>query len=290
MRYGAFGEGYVPMLVQIPAYDYHAHPALGSTSLKRALITPSHYWAFANENPERIEQEETPALCFGRLSHCIVLEGDEVFKRDFYVLPDGINKRTNAGKAEYAAHIAAAGKRTVVTVEMVEQARMMRKVLEKHFVWNYLEHGVSEGSVFWSEDGIECKARLDWVKNSHAGNIVIDYKTSADASPEAFSRSVDKFGYHIQAAHYSKGFEAAYGEQPKAFIFVAQEKEPPYAVGAYMIEPQDIVTGDMYRQKALNAIREGRKTGIWNGYTKKIETITLPTWAQYKAAEELNNQ
>lgn len=277
-------------MIQIPAQAYHSHPALGSTSLKRALITPQHYWAFAKENPERLEEEETDALIFGRLAHCLVLENEDVFKRDFIVLPEGLDRRTTAGKQKYADIMADAGLKTVVKHADVEKARAMRKAVEQHFVWKYLKHGAAEGSSFWKDGGLDCKVRLDWVESTDIGNIIIDYKTSKCAAREAFARQMNNLNYHVQTAHYNEGYKAAHGEEAHAFLFVAQDKKAPFAVGAYMVDPAAVKTGRLKRQKALDIIRTGRETGYWPGYTDKIELIDIPTYAQYQAAEEFSEE
>jgi hypothetical protein len=275
------------MLINIPAHEYHADPALGSTSLKRALITPSHYWGYAAENPNREVMEEKDAFRFGRLAHALVLEGEEVFKRDFIVLPAGLDRRTTVGKETYANIMAMAGHRTVVKSDWVDKARAMRAAVQNHYVWQYLQEGVSEGSHFWEDEGLKCKVRLDWVKSVEFGDIVIDYKTTVCAAKEAFSRQIFNLGYNVQAHHYFKGFESAFGRKAKAFLFVAQEKVFPYAVGAYMLDPNAVATGAAYRNKAIDIIKTGRETGIWHGYTEKIEMIDIPTYAQYSAAEVL---
>lgn len=275
------------MLLDIPAHEYHAKPALGSTSLKRAIITPSHYWGFAPENPDRFVFEVTEAMIFGRLAHCVNLENDAVFKRDFIVLPEGLDRRTKEGKMIYESTMAMAGDRTVVKSKDVDTARAMRKVLEKHFVWKYLQEGVSEGSHFWSEDGMDFKVRLDWVKNIEQGDIIIDYKTAACAAREVFSRQIASLGYNLQTDHYMKGFKSAYDREASAFLFIAQDKKPPYAVGAYMLDPAAIKTGAAMRNKAIEIIKTGRATGVWDGYTSQIELIDIPTYAQYAAADVL---
>lgn len=274
-------------LINMTANEYHAHPALGSSSLKRALITPSHYWCEALENPARLAQEEGDALRFGRLAHSLILEGEESFKKDFIMLPEGLDRRTKDGKAIYESIMIAAVGKTVVKADWVNQVRDMRKAIQQHFVWKYLQEGVSEGSHFWKDGDMDFKVRLDWIKSTDYGDIIVDYKTTVCAASHAFSRQIAGLGYHVQAAHYNEGFKSAFGIEPKAFLFVAQEKKAPYAVGAYMLSPEAIKTGAALRLKAIDIIKEGRKTGTWGGYTDKIEMIDIPMYAQYDSAEVL---
>lgn len=278
-------------LIKMSASEYHARPELGSTSLKRALITPAHYWGYAPENPDHEKMEETEPLIFGRVAHCVVLETPEIFHQEFAVYPEDIDRRTNIGKERYQMFLAQSGNKMVIKQNMVDTTVAMRKVLEQHFVWKYLQSGVSEGCHFWSEDGLDYKVRLDWVKEVEGPmsgkRIIVDYKTAADASPDGFSRQMNKLNYHVQAAHYLEGDKSAYGDEAAAFLFIAQEKKFPYAVGAYMVDPQAIQNGFIKRKKAIDIIKKGRETGFWPGYTEKIEIIDIPTYAQYQAAEDL---
>ena len=77
--------------------------------------------------------------------------------------------------------------------------------------------------------GLQCKCRPDWI--SADGGILVDLKTTEDASPREFQRSIAKWRYHVQAGWYMAGIEAAYGTRPSGFIFIAVEKKPPFAVG-----------------------------------------------------------
>src|SRR5690606_35384875 len=56
----------------------------------------------------------------------------------------------------------------------------------------------------WTDaaSGMRCKGKVDLVADV-AGNIVLaDLKTTTDASPREFSRSIASWSMHVQAAHY----------------------------------------------------------------------------------------
>ena len=64
-----------------------------------------HYYA-KYLAPDRIRNEPTPAMIMGSAVHSAVLEPD-LFPTEYVMGPQGLNMRTNAGKAEFAAFEAA---------------------------------------------------------------------------------------------------------------------------------------------------------------------------------------
>ena len=82
--------------------------------------------------------------------------------------------------------------------------------------------------------------------------LIVDIKTTSDASPEAFKWSVKKFNYDMQAAHY---LDTANLISPKerytTFLFVAIEKSSPFNV--FIHELSDRVLENA-REKIVHAM------------------------------------
>jgi hypothetical protein len=69
---------------------YHADPALGSGDVKRLLFSAPDFWWHSKFNPARPEDTgDTPNMIFGRAVHAMVLEGPEVFAKDYMREPSG---------------------------------------------------------------------------------------------------------------------------------------------------------------------------------------------------------
>ena len=98
--------------------------------------------------------------------------------------------------------------------KVVEMASAMRR----HELASKLITGeASEQSVYWKqrvsslnvETEIWCKSRPDYVKPMKKGYVIVDIKTTQDAHISEFQRKAYyKYYYHLQAAHYIRGFEA----------------------------------------------------------------------------------
>ena len=246
--------------------EYHADPAISASQLKKVMQSPYHYWS-AYLDPSRTPTIATSAMKLGSLTHCCVLEPDQVSAR-YGITSD---RRSNAGKA-LAAEMEASGIEAVTAQEM-EQALSMAAAVRSHPTAGLLlANGQAEQSFWWDDiaTGLRCKCRPDWFD----GELIVDLKTCVDASPAGFGKAVANFSYQIQAAHYLAGTLA------KRFIFVAVEKVYPFAVGVYELDQEALVHGSIARHNALQRIQDCRAIGEWgHGYTDGIQTLQLPGWA-----------
>ena len=140
--------------------------------------------------------------------------------------------------------------------------------------------GKNEQSFFFQlNSGLKLKCRADRILSN---GIIVDLKTTADASVSAFSKSCANFGYHIQAAFYVKVIELVTGVEPKGFAFVAVEKEPPYAVQVFKASDAMIRYGMEKVNELLNDLRllhEIPGEGPWPSYSAKAVELDLPVWA-----------
>jgi exodeoxyribonuclease VIII len=108
--------------------------------------------------------------------------------------------------------------------------------------------------------------------------LLADLKTTRDASPRGFGSAIANYGYAIQAAHYIAGCRSV-GHEIENFVFLAVEKEPPYAVGCYVLTPDVLASAETKRLALLDLLATCRATNRWPAYSDRIETISLPAWA-----------
>jgi hypothetical protein len=106
---------------------------------------------------------------------------------------------------------------------------------------------------------------------------VLDLKTTADASPEQFSRSCASFGYALQNAFYIDCCEAA-GLEAHSFIICTVENSAPYLCTVYELDDLSVEWGRDHYKKALNRYRECLALDDWPGFPSDITTISLPSW------------
>lgn len=257
--------------------DYHAARGVSKSGLDRVAQSPAHYRAWLTE-----ERKETPALRFGRIAHRYTLEPDECA---LVIAPDA-DKRTKAGKA---AHQAAQDEADalgayLVSADEAEDLRRMRESVYDHPTARkiVMARGPVECCAWWydQQSGELCRCRPDKVvtpPNGHA--IIADLKTTEDASPEAFARSVAKYRYQVQGSYYSDGWTAATGQPVDSFLFVAVEKTPPFACAVYELDATALEYGRMLYQRDLMTLAQCKCERRWPAYSDNIETLSLPRWA-----------
>jgi hypothetical protein len=246
--------------------QYHADPAVSASHLHAVAKSPYHYWA-RYINPLRMPVEPTAAMRLGSLVHCAVLEPGELAGRYGVCAP----RNTKAGK-EQAERMAAAGIEAVTAGDMMA-ANCMADSVHRHPAASALfAHGKAEQSFWWDDaaTGLRCKCRPDW----YTGATVVDLKTTTDASPAGFARSVATFRYHVQARHYLAGLHGA-----ERFVFIAVEKTAPYAVAVYELDAAAMAAGDELRQRDMRVIADCQATKEWPGYGDTCQALSLPSWA-----------
>jgi len=256
---------------------YHAHPAVSKSHLDLIAKSPLHYWA-RYLDPDRRPVEPTPAMRFGTAFHTHVLELDR-WDQEIAVAP-ACDRRTKAGKEAYAAFQDAAAGKTVISADDAEQVQAMARAVFRHPGAAMLLGlpGKAETTHMWTDAtyGVECKCRPDWLTDD--GTIVVDLKTTKDASPRGFRRSIGEFRYQVQAAWYLHGLEQATGRRPDQFVFICVEKEPPYACAVYAADAEMIERGQQQAMADLGELAACRAADRWPSYSDQIETIGLPGW------------
>jgi len=256
--------------------DYHQGPgrlALSKGGLVELSRSPAHYRAML-EKPH----ETTPAMTFGTQFHCAVLEPD-VFAAH-YVLEPKFDKRTKTGKEEYSSfqESLAENQQEPISQESLDLITAMQASLRSSDVVSVLlSNGVAEQSIFWQDDTwrFTCKCRPDFI--NIFDHIVIDLKTTTDASPEAFSRTIINFRYHWQAAHYLAGVNAVYDDCYTDFVLIAVEKAPPFAFQVYQIAYSDIYYAQQQIKPLMRTYAKCLETDTWPGPPDAIQLIELPT-------------
>lgn len=254
---------------------YHALEAVSPSRLKVLARSPLHYYD-AHLAPDREVKPPTPAMQLGTALHTAVLE-PELWDATVAVPPQAFDRRTKAGKELAAAFEAEAAGRIVLAPDDADQVRRMAEAVRKHPAAGFLLElpGRREASYTWTDQGtgIACKCRPDW--HSEDRRIVVDVKTTKDASRVEFAKSIAGFDYHLQAAWNLRALEA------ETFLTIAVENVRPFAVAVYPASGAMIAAGERRIRAALELLAECQRSGVWPGYGDTIgEPIDLPGWCR----------
>ena len=256
--------------------EYRSHPAISRSELWRMHESPQKFW-HAKNSPV----EPTPSLLFGQVFHKLVLE-PETFAEEYAVAPE-CDRRTKAGKQEWQEFEEASVGRIVVPAGMYDQAEAMCKALMAEPFAVKLLNGQREVEFFWADDmtSEECKCRADVLNMNFSRPIVVDLKSTEDASGDGFAKSAVTYGYDFQAAMYCDGVAKNIGQMPM-FVFIAVEKKPPYAVNIFQADDLFMRRGKMLFREFLDTYHDCKVSGNWYGYMGKnnhVNTLSLPVWA-----------
>lgn len=202
---------------------------------------------------KRPPSSDSDALLFGRLVHTVILEPQKL--ETYAVLdPDIIGVKANGDKADNPTATKAwkdavfAAKRdglTVIAPKMLAKARALAAAVEKHpeasrLLASATGHEVSAYADHPSDARV--RARFDLVGPGFIGDI----KTTRDADPDNFGRSMHAYGYHISAANYLD-IARANGLDADRFDLICVEKEQTpggdYRVSVLEIHPDAIDLG-----------------------------------------------
>ena len=237
--------------------------------------TPLHLWSYLNSP----KPESTPAQRFGQLLHSFLLQPDTM-EDAFHIKPDGFDGRTTKGKAWMDEH---QGKPILAAAEVVQIGAMVASVHRHPSAKRLLGNAAYEQSVFVDDgNGTRRKLRPDVLPN--AGDYLPDVKTCESAHPDDFAKAIANYGWYRQAAYYLDGCALA-GREFRAFVFIAIEKTPPYAVACHVLDPIAVDLGRLHYEKDLQTYRDCLVSGFWPGYPDLPRGIELPGWM----AKELEN-
>jgi hypothetical protein len=268
--------------------QYHADPVAGgslSSSGARKILPPGCPAKFLYEQ----EHGQPPKRAFdlGHAAHKLVLgSGPEL------VVIDADNYRTKAAQQQQR-EARDRGAVPLLTAEH-EQVLAMADALRRHPVARALfdpSRGAPEQSLVWRDGptGVMRRARFDWLPPQGSGRLIIpDYKTCASAELEALRKAMYSFGYHQQGDWYRSGAQALGLAGPDtAFVFVCQEKTPPYLVTIFEPDATAMRIGAIRNRRALAVYAHCQGSGHWPAYEEGIALLALPPWAEIEEGEHL---
>lgn len=264
---------------------YHAGPGISRSGIQEFKRSPFHYW-HKYLNPEKLAQEKPDIITganakeFGNVVHTYLLE-PERFEKSYLVL-DKVDRRKSVDK-QRLEEAKSDGRAIVCAESFQEVVAMQRSINNSLSARGLMEGALYEKSIVWNDKDTDilCKVRPDiW----HS-NMIVDLKTSKNASHRAFQHDLFTFGYHLQAAMIHEALFALKGINMMNFIFIVVEKEPPHAVAVYQLDEKAVRFGIEEFKKILFELKDCMTNDTWNSYPNGI--IDLPNYVYNKTNSEI---
>lgn len=275
----------------LPGLSYEAYaalPGLRSSYLRHFRRTAAH----AREEELR-PSAPSAALELGNAIHTAILEPALLEQR--YVRGIKVDRRFNAGKAQWAAFQAEHGHKSALSPDAFDSALRVRDSVWRQ-PWAkalFGGRGATELTVAWEdpERAVRCKARIDRFCADFDGvPAVVDLKSAADAGRDGFRRAIEQYAYGLQAAFYLDGLTAAAGEHYRQWLWVVVEKTAPYAAALWVPDDEVIEEGRRLYRTAIAAHMDCERSGSWPGYPAHPQIIGRPPWARRQDEQAAQQQ
>ncbi len=218
---------------------------------------------------------------------------------DLYVTKPDISRRTAAGKAEYDAivldrivldpddfgqacyffaELCRISGKTIVKLEDYETAEGCANAILTHDSLSILNtcKAMVEKRMDFELDGVPMRCKPDWCDLNLA--LIIDIKTTQDASPSGFARSASDYGYYRQAWLYREAVRIKTGIDCR-FLFACVETTKPYSVAVYEPSDEMMRAGENDARALIAEYRYRYESNDWlQDWSKGIKPLDLPKW------------
>lgn len=285
---------YLGLVPDLDFDEYRRAPGMNNSLLKVFHVSPEKYITEKNHR-----RPTTKAFHIGHAFHCLVCEPDKF--KELYIKSNYNNWQTKESKL-WRSIVQARGKFVLGISpgadpfwnpsEWDTVHRMAESVL-KDPIASILLQGQFELSGFWVDKksidyegtGKLCKLRMDIYNKAHS--CIVDLKSAEDASMSGFGQACNNFGYYRQHPWYMTGAQSPEInlDVKNGFFFVVCEKEPPWSVAIYKLDPEWTRVGAIMLQHDMLAFKECHEKKEWPGYGWRgddpVRDLVMPAYAKY---------
>jgi len=264
---------------------YRKAEGQSQSHIKTILRSPAHYKAVLKK-----QFFTSSVMTIGTATHCKTLEGDETFEAQYIKKPDHVKYTTKEGRDWKEAQ----GRRTILVNDGKDRqwdcVVGMTEAL-RQFDWfkpdqpDYRKF--NEVSIYWTDYGIPCKARLDRIVHTPDETIVLDLKTTDSVSVDKFQSKMVDLGYDFQAAWYSHAAKLVYNK-PVRFIFVAVERNDPHTIDLFEATEDILSEARFKNEMALKRLKECLMTDEWPTAEPSLKILEYPRWYDYASQKAEN--
>jgi hypothetical protein len=272
-----------PTILQMPDAEYFSLEEFNNSFFKTVRQKSLGHAMYEKEHPK----SPTASMEFGTLAHWALMQPDE-FKRNAFVMPEG-NKNSKDFKQRVQRLLNMnLPPSNVAEIDVVLQQRGMVKIeadmklqilelsakISQSKTWKTIADGATYESTILFEcpdTALPLKAKLD-VLNTRL-KVIMDVKTTKDASHNKFAKDAWNYGYLYQASHYRQAVEELTGEEFEYWI-CAIENTAPYAFTFYKVPSYNIDVAHDGLLEIKKQVKEAVKTNHFPFYPE-IQTLEV---------------
>ena len=279
-----------PGIYEMTNNEYKAAPGESRSQFASALKSRGHWELYKDKF-----FDTSPSKELGSLIHAMILEPEKV--SSMFLDKPKMDRRSKLGKdqwADFEMRCAEEGKLPKDDA-MFSTAENICNIIRNDEITKKIMYGYKERAFFWvdEETGTLCKCKPDICNLSAL--LITDIKSTRDASPYQFMKSVYDYSYEIQNAFYVDGIRESIKQSTGAehnfnFLFLAIESSAPHNYSFYEL-PEDFV--DSGRKKYKEALK---RIKFWRNHPWKQEerkyhneiVMLKPKAYQYTYQGEIN--
>lgn len=286
-------------IFEIKPADYHAKLKCNRENIHApdSFLSKSVLWELDKRSLWKwryhpVKIEPTPAMQWGSLVDCLATT-PELLDESIAINPHD-SYRTKEARQWRDEQIAA--KRIIATndeLDLAKQAAAMLTETCKESA-NIFAKSKSQVIIAGRVLDVKFKGLVDLAPQGE--DFLADLKTTSEFNEEGFSKTVARFGYHVQAGIYLNLWNAMFpDDQRTRFKFVWQESDPPFETCVTELSPPDIEAGWLYASTLIQRLIDATAANKWPMAFEGQNIITTrPTWAsiqeEYKLKTKHDNE
>lgn len=271
---------------------YHGSEAISHSRLEIFRRRPALY--YKRFIAKSVPPPESESFAIGSALHALTLEGPDAYAERFATRPEGIDRRTNAGKAAWEKFCAENAGKAVLTQDDADLVVNMHASIHGNETARMLLTG-GEAEVTWRASSkslpLPLQGRTDYFNGagcalSEGRPYVADLKSVDSLDGEEFrnfARAFVNFGYHRQCGFYLPLLQDC-GVRCWDFFFIVVEKREPFGSVVYKPTEDAVSCGIDETVNDLRSLAQCYSRNEWPNMPAGVQEIALPAWYRAKEA------
>lgn len=253
--------------------DYHADKSwFSSTGLKHAKRSMKEFKYFLDG---KLDSGRKQCFDFGNAFELALLSPEEYKSKvvDESVIMDELfdSEKPRATK-RYKEWVAGQDGKYIISIEdKITIEEMLVSCSSDKTISRLIENIEYNYSLCWvSDDGLQLKARPDICKAKK--NVVVNLKTTTDASPSSFSKDMVNFDYPFQATHEIEGcLRSGFMDSVDNYYWLVVEKNRPHNAVLYEFMPEDRQACKFAYDEVMSRVARAVHHNHFGGYEELAE-------------------
>jgi len=262
--------------------EYHGDREYVSSSvLKYVLYDPEYYYKhYVLKEPKIVKPNQQKAFDFGSLVHAMILE-PHIVDDEFAFYTGGKIRRGE----KYTDFCEANKDKIVIMPSQKDLADSMKQQFHANpYAPKFLEGAVFEETVCTEINGVKVKVRTDLRQGTNIGDVKT---TASGVSIDECINTCIGWKYDLSAALYCDVLEKVTGKKHDFYFYFISKQNGQCRT--FKASEQFIENGRRKYLDAIEYIKEGRKTGIWQR-EQPIKELIIPESAVYRRNKGESNE